>query len=708
MRMRSCGTAILSALLLATSAIAADDTSSELYWDAGQTLPPLRLELPDSGPRLVDGSETASIPTFARALDAYRRHDLKGAEQGFRATLAHIGEGPIAESARAYLAETILALDSSPPKRLQAIEVYRTLVMQAPDSPNAVRAIWRQGDLYISLGMFVEAKALYERAAGSAPTQWDRDRALLGLGYGYVKYGKWQDAAAVFQTLRRSDGSFGYWSSIGLAECLYTLKRFGEARSMYEMSYRFWPELFKSRPTLLLKYADTAWLEHHPGAARRLYAEIHNVHPKRPEAGIALIRIGDTLRDAGLWSRASMFYADAAASFTHGSAGAVARMRLAQLGHTMGLVVQSRPGGVAALMTWQPLSFSTFGPSMPPVEERAQRAVFDEIADRYDRSILGSEARFHLGELAESRHDDLEAARIYDDLVQRTDRFEDDPWPERALQRLAVVMTPWIERALRRGDDLTAVALYRESKGRSQESLAATALILPLADAHRRLGHTTEAVKLYQTLLADRRSRFEEDALIGLGWSYIAQEDLGAAKHIFERYRLQHPVGRWTSEAIRATASILERQDDKPGAIRTYRHWLQVFSSPTHADRGTVLVALARLLAESGDLQEAIRLYDQAERTEAGQQAEALIQHADVLARLERLEPAARLYARGARAAKDPEVADWAQLQLSRIRRLQKRYADAGDALDELGQQTVDELMSRLALAMKADLPEED
>src|SRR5581483_3671867 len=241
MRMRSCGTAILSALLLATSAIAADDaeTSSELYWDAGQALPPLRLELPDSGPRLVDGSETASIPTFARALDAYRRHDLKGAEQGFRATLAHIGEGPIAESARAYLAETILALDSSPPKRLQAIEVYRTLVMQAPDSPNAVRAIWRQGDLYISLGMFVEAKALYERAAGSAPTQWDRDRALLGLGYGYVKYGKWQDAAAVFQTLRRSDGSFGYWSSIGLAECLYTLKRFGEARSMYEMSYRF-------------------------------------------------------------------------------------------------------------------------------------------------------------------------------------------------------------------------------------------------------------------------------------------------------------------------------------------------------------------------------------------------------------------------------------------------------------------------------------
>src|ERR671935_2956055 len=108
MRMRRCGTAILSALLFATSAIASDDavTSSELYWDAGQTLPPLLLELPDSGPRLSDGSETASSPAFARALDAYRRHDLKAAEQGFRATLANIGDGPVAESARAYLAET--------------------------------------------------------------------------------------------------------------------------------------------------------------------------------------------------------------------------------------------------------------------------------------------------------------------------------------------------------------------------------------------------------------------------------------------------------------------------------------------------------------------------------------------------------------------------------------------------------------------------
>src|SRR5215216_8067443 len=139
MRFQRCGTALFTALILATAATAADESpvaGGDLYWDIGQVLPAELLDLPDSGPRLPDANEVASSPAFSRALDAYRRHDLKVAERGFRATLAQTGEGPIADSARAYLAETILLGDATPTKRLQAIELYRTVAMQSPGSPN--------------------------------------------------------------------------------------------------------------------------------------------------------------------------------------------------------------------------------------------------------------------------------------------------------------------------------------------------------------------------------------------------------------------------------------------------------------------------------------------------------------------------------------------------------------------------------------------
>jgi tetratricopeptide (TPR) repeat protein len=121
-----------------------------------------------------------------------------------------------------------------------------------------------------------------------------------------------------------------------------------------------------------------------------------------------------------------------------------------------------------------------------------------------------------------------------------------------------------------------------------------------------------------------------------------------------------------------------------------------------------VLIALAKALADAGNPNEAIRVYEQAERTEAGRSAEALIHRADLLARLNRTEAAAQLYARGARLAGDGEEAQWAWIQLARMRRLQHRYEDARAVLDEMAQRGGEDVLSRLSVAMKNDLPEEE
>ena len=49
---------------------------------------------------------------------------------------------------------------------------------------------------------------------------------------------------------------------------------------------------------------------------------------------------------------------------------------------------------------------------------------------------------------------------------------------------------------------------------------------MEVADAHRRLGFSTEAVHLYQTLVTNRKvAPLHEAVLIGLGESYLDQFD---------------------------------------------------------------------------------------------------------------------------------------------------------------------------------------
>jgi tetratricopeptide (TPR) repeat protein len=220
------------------------------------------------------------------------------------------------------------------------------------------------------------------------------------------------------------------------------------------------------------------------------------------------------------------------------------------------------------------------------------------------------------------------------------------------------------------------------------------------------VGLTEEAVKLYQAVLHDRQSAFREDAQIGLGWSYLAQDDPGAARRVFERYRLQHPLGRWTSEALRGLALAYERQGDRTGVIKSYRQWLRTVTAPAHPDRGDVLLGLAAALAEQGELSEAIRLYEEAERMDEAVDGRALIAHADLLVQLQRLDPAARLYQRGARATTDAAQAEWAMWQLARLRRMQKRYDDARSVLDDLAQRAGETVVGRAAVAMRQDLDE--
>ncbi len=79
-----------------------------------------------------------------------------------------------------------------------------------------------------------------------------------------------------------------------------------------------------------------------------------------------------------------------------------------------------------------------------------------------------------------------------------------------------------------------------------------------IADAHQRLSFPVEAARLYQAVIRDPKAEsFHEVAIMGLGRSYLEQKDMRAARAVFERYRLQFPIGRFGAEAVQGILSML-------------------------------------------------------------------------------------------------------------------------------------------------------
>jgi tetratricopeptide (TPR) repeat protein len=186
---------------------------------------------------------------------------------------------------------------------------------------------------------------------------------------------------------------------------------------------------------------------------------------------------------------------------------------------------------------------------------------------------------------------------------------------------------------------------------------------LEVADTHRRLGFSSEAVHLYQTLVRNRKiAPLHEAALAGLGESYLDQFDPAAARNVFESFRLQYPQSArsaWVSR--RLTAAMLE-QGDRRNAIRVLRHWTK--APRQDAAHGWMYVTLARTLAEDQKQEEAATAFEDAMKHHALHEPQDLLLYADLLLKLNKHDQAMDIYRRVLKSGPSPAEADWAQVQI--------------------------------------------
>lgn len=663
---------------------------------AGSLVSSSRLALPDEGPRykhLVEGPDSLQ---FQEAVAAFKHGQYAIARAGFTALVKRDLDNSQVASAKAFLAELTPLEDPTAHGRSEAITQYRSLIRLYPKDTNASRALWRIGDLYAEMGWFQEAIVAYEYATSRVLAHADADRAMLSWGVTLESRERWAEAERAFVTIRKrtTDDRMLMRATAGLANVLCALQRKREAQPLYDLLYQRWPDFLRSDPHLLQQYGDILAGTDQLQRARAIDTLLYNLYPSSPHAGAALVRLGDNHSGLGLQQQAEMFYLTAQAQYAGTPEAVLARMRLARSDQKV-----AASAGESLLRKKVEGLVRGRSDSYP---EASEEETLNAIATEHAQDVLGSEALFHL-----AAHHELQGVlprviQTYLDVTRRVGTVEHDPWPQEARLRLATLLRPQLEAALKAGNDVQVVALFHSHGHAPEQHYTGTRLLLEVAESHRRMGFFAEAARLYQTLVRDRKAAtLHEAALIGLGESYLGQREFAAARNVFESFRLQYPQSPQSILVVRQLTTAMLEQGDHRSAIRLMRQWLR--SHPREPERGWMQLTLARTLAADHQTGEAVAAFEEAGRQKFIQSQSDRLMHADLLTTLNKHQQAVDLYQRILASNPAPDQAEWARLQIVRNLATQQRHGPVRAVLTP-GAGTGDPFLYRVTEAIQTSI----
>jgi TolA-binding protein len=658
-----------------------------------------QTRLPDAGPRFDRSGADAAMTLFEQGVAAYEKSEIPAAVSRFEAFLREHPQHEAAAAARAFLAESILSSPSEQPKRIDVITAYRTMSRDAPTSGNGKRAAWRIGDLYRELGWYQEAELAYQQALGRAEADsYDRSRALVGLGFTLLGMKRWSDAEKTLELARRQaiDPHLLAHASIGRAHALYRQGRIAEVDQLYAAAYGRWRPVFRREPYALIRYAHTSLSLNHTQVARRLLLEFYNLFPSSREAPETLLAVADSFQAAEQSDEAKLFYAVVAARYPASDAATIAQVRL------IGAPAQQDGSAewhdlprrlVESLVLGLPLG--ALNPSNP-------ESWLEEVAGKHSHSVIASEALFRLGDLKRQAGENDEAVQLYGRVTARGGRIDGDPWPDTAGARLVSLLRPSLQAATQAKDDLKTVTMFHRHGPSADRLYASDPLLCAVADAHARLGFAIEAARLYQTIIRHQRSDDTlEAALIGLGMSYLDQQDPQAAQRVFERYRLQFPLGRYAEQAFSHVLTAMAQQGHHATVVRVGRRWLR--NRPGAEGRKEVLAKMGAALVQLQRPAEALAVWEEAYKLGGLDTPEALAAYGDLLSTAGRHEQAVALYNKSLASNPSSEFSAWIQMQIARALREARRPEQARAVLASISDDQA--LFRRVATVLGRDLP---
>lgn len=621
------------------------------------TRPP-RIALPDDGPIYDRTMEGPGVVQFQEAVKAFARGQYAAARAGFSALDTLDSSSALIPPIKAFLAELTLIENPSDHARGEALTLYRGIIGSYPKNPNAFRAHWRVGDLYADMGWLQDAVAAYKYALSLELPRHDADRTLLALGVVFGELGRLPEAERVFDMVRERaiDDRLVVRATLDQANVLYAQQRKRDALPLYDFLYRRWPNILKYNPDALQQYGDALFENQELKRGREIDLLLFNLFPSHRHAGTVLVRLGDSHSRLGLRTPAELFYTVAEAEYGDTEAAVVARMRLSRM-------EQEIAASAGESFLHKKVEGMIRGAGLSYLESSEGEGTYTAIALKHQDDMLGSEALFRLAEHYELRGDPPRAIQVYQDVTRRGGVVPHDPWPSAAGLHLAAILKPQLEAAIKNKNDVQVLTLFHSHGRNPEQHYVGTQTLLEVADTHRRLGFSPEAVRLYQTLVRNRKmASLHEAALVGLGESYLDQSDPEAARNVFESFRLHYPTSSRSTRVSRELTTAMLEQGDRRSAIRIMRRWTRAHPhDPAHR---WMYVALARALAEDQKQEEAAAAFEEALKNNALTRPEDLLRYADLLLQLNKPERATDLYRQVLKSRPDPMEAEWAQVQI--------------------------------------------
>jgi TolA-binding protein len=625
---------------------------------AGSGASSSRIALPDDGPRYDRTVEGPGALQFQAAVEALARGQYAVARADFD-KLATLDAGSVLlPPVKAFLAELTLLEDPTDHGRREAITQYRSIISAYPKNSNAFRALWRVGDLYVELRWFQEAFVAYEYALSRDLPRHDADRSMLALGDTLGELGRWTEAERVFDTVRKraTEDRLVARATLDQADALYVQRRKRDALPLYDLLYRRWPDLLKTNPDALQQYGDVLFEAQELRRVRDIDMLLYNLFPLHRHAGAALVRLGDVHSRLGLRTPAELFYTAAQTQYPDTAAAVVAHMRLSR-------IEQEIAASAGEDFLRKKVEGLIRGAGISYMESSEGEEIHKAIAVEHKDDVLGSEALFHLGEQYELRRNPARAIQVFQDVTRRSGVIQHDPWPQAAGLHLTAILKPQLEAALKSKQEVRVFTLFHSHGQNPEQYYAGTRLLLEVADIHRRLGFSNEAVHLYQTFVRNRKvASLHEAALLGLGESYLDQLDPAAARNVFESFRLQYPRSPQTSRVSQQLTTAMLKQGDRLSAIRVMRQWMRLH--PRDTAHSWFYVTLARTLAEGQKREEAAKAFEDALRNNAIRTPQDLLLYADLLMKMNKPERAVDLYRQVLKAGPVPAEAEWARAQI--------------------------------------------
>jgi TolA-binding protein len=632
---------------------------------------------------------------FKTILEAYHAGRFARAVMETEQLLDQLSTGPLSETASFLLGDLHLKwAETGGSNHLHdAMAAFNEAQIRYPDSENAIRGLWRIGQVYGKLGLYYESIGSFKRILLRHPNSRFAPLARIGIAETYQGWKKWEEAKEAYEQIDLKSLSKEDQASVllGRAESLYHLEHFEAAYQKYEQGRALHGG--PATPTILFRHAESAYRSGRMGRAREIFFDLLTLHPDDPLGPIALAKTGDTWRREGRFDQAAPIYAKVQSSAVPNTSGGLDKLiasigQLAMQACSVDPPRKDSPGCQAirdreevreALERMENQAKMIVQAS--PLNDIAPEILFEAIEQfrRYGAFNAAMELESRLLPLVPSSYFRLRLAAVYRKTIGEE-----------------------IGRLAKEEDDLKIVSLFHARSSDFTPPMLTGPTGLQVGISHARLGLYTEAIELFSPIAATPSNSLAEEALFHLGKSLLEKGDFPRAEKRLRAFLKRYPKSRRISSLLVDLGTVLDRQGKHQGAIETYTDWLRRY--PAHPDQERVSLLLAKAYRRKGEFRKEAAVYLKWLRHRPENAADLSSLLGDAYYRLKEYQKAIQAYETALKEKKESPEGDWIQLQLAKSYRALGQKSRGISLLDQLARNAKDPLVRQMAAEAMATL----